>query len=150
MPNSEKRTPHVIVGADAFPLSNNLMKPYPHRLSRARRVVENAFGILANRFRVFHSAIRLTPDKVVTVVLACLALHNFLLKENKVEYTPKCAVTREDLATGQLMIPTKNQQNEHLAPLRYVRDRNNNEAKRLEKYFAITLMKKDLSPGKIE
>ena len=65
LPNDGRKLPYVIVGDDAFPLKTYLMKRYPHqhlsrekrtfnyRLSRARRVVENAFGILANRFRVF-------------------------------------------------------------------------------------------------
>jgi hypothetical protein len=59
--------PHVIVGDEAFPLKTYLMRPYPgskskgnneksifnYRLSIARRVVENAFGILSQKFPVF-------------------------------------------------------------------------------------------------
>ena len=62
-----------------------MMKPYPHRgLSnekrifnyRARRVVENAFGILANRFKV------LSPEVVDKIVLAYCTLHNLLTSNN--------------------------------------------------------------------
>eukprot|EP00795_Rhopilema_esculentum_P011147 gene11147-20031_t len=87
---SESALPFVIVADDAFPLQNNLMKPYPfrglsseqriynYRLSRARRVVENAFGILANRFRVFLSPLMISPENAEKVVLASCVLHNFL------------------------------------------------------------------------
>jgi hypothetical protein len=57
------------------------------RLSRARRVVENAFGILSNRFRVFLTTINLSPDKVESVVLAAVGLHNFLCEKNGATYT---------------------------------------------------------------
>lgn len=80
----------VIVADEAFPLKENLMKPYPakslddasrvfnYRLSRARRVSENAFGILVHRFRIFQSTIPLGPKKAEVIVLAAVALHNYL------------------------------------------------------------------------
>ena len=63
MTNEDKDTPFFLVGDDAFPLRTWMMKPFSHRgmsneermynyrLSRARRIVENTFGILAHRWR---------------------------------------------------------------------------------------------------
>ncbi|KAK5639766.1 hypothetical protein RI129_010577 [Pyrocoelia pectoralis] len=98
LPGRTKPLPFVIVADAAFPLSYNILKPFPfrnmsehqrifnYRLSRARRVVENAFGILANRFRILLNTINLKPDKVETITLTCLALHNLLITKNISNY----------------------------------------------------------------
>lgn len=82
--------PYVVVADDAFPMQTHLMKPYPYqtnsaekqlfnaRLTRARHVVEHAFGILSNRFRVFLTHINLKVDTVEKITFACCVLQNFL------------------------------------------------------------------------
>lgn len=60
------------------------------RLSRGRRVVENAFGMLANKFRVFHRPIAITTDTIDVVVMACCALHNFLRTHIPLDADPDC------------------------------------------------------------
>lgn len=81
---------HVIVADEAFPLKPYLLRPYPgrrlptdkrifnYRLSRARRISENAFGILSQRFRVFQRTLQVQPSVVDKVVKAACALCNYL------------------------------------------------------------------------
>ncbi|XP_057294525.1 uncharacterized protein LOC130623036 [Hydractinia symbiolongicarpus] len=76
--------PYYLVGDDAFPLQQWLMKPYPgqgikenqlifnYRLSRARRVIENAFGILAARWRVFMNPLQTNVNNAETIVKATI------------------------------------------------------------------------------
>ena len=47
-------------------------------LSRARKTVENGFGILVSRFRIFHTKISLQPGNASKIVLCCCVLHNIL------------------------------------------------------------------------
>lgn len=88
---SSIQTPYVIVADDAFSLTTYMMKPYSfrnqdvgqrifnYRLSRARRMVESAFGIMAARFRVIRTNIELSENNTKSCVLAICALHNWLM-----------------------------------------------------------------------
>ena len=107
--------PYFLLGDEAFALDQNLMKPYPHRsangdekvfnyrLSRARRIIENAFGILCARFRVLLKILELDVINVIEVVRACIALHNFLLTKKDTHYAPTGFMDTED-EDGQVVL----------------------------------------------
>ena len=58
-------------------------KIYNYRHSRACRCIENAFGILSQRWRIFLKPSKASVKNVENYTLACLALHNYLrLTEN--------------------------------------------------------------------
>ncbi|KAL4113004.1 hypothetical protein QTP88_016713 [Uroleucon formosanum] len=91
LPGRTVKSPYVFVGDDAFPLLRNILKPYPgiqekgsanrvfnYRLSRARRTLENVFGILSSVFRVFRKPLLLDPEKATNVTLAAIYLNNYL------------------------------------------------------------------------
>jgi len=99
-----KSIPFTFISDDAFPLHRNIMKPfkpirkgqpltneervYNYRLSRARRVVENAFGILCARWICLARTMFVKPDRAQKIVAACCSLHNYLLKESRNDYCP--------------------------------------------------------------
>ena len=95
----EKTTPYFFVGDDIFALKPWLLKPYSgkcdtqqeifnYRLSRARRTIENSFGIMAARWRILRKPIRADVKTVDWIVKACVALHNYLLTTDNARYHP--------------------------------------------------------------
>ena len=90
LPGDDRDMPYFTVADDTFVLRTWLKKPFSGRnlndqqwifncrLFRARWVVENAFGILANCFRCLLTIMAREPNNVMLVVLACVALHNII------------------------------------------------------------------------
>jgi hypothetical protein len=105
----------VFVADEAFALTENILKPFPrkdltqekqifnYRLTRAQRCVENAFGVLAARFRIFHTTIHMQPSKVDDIVMACAVLHNFLGRNHGTQCTQGSMLDREDLEDASVV-----------------------------------------------
>ena len=100
--------PYALVGDDIFGLKPWLMKPYPgkyldetkriynYRLSRARRTIENSFGIMAARWRIYQRPIRASVQTVEKIVKATLCLHNYLRLTENACYLPSGFVDSEN------------------------------------------------------
>lgn len=108
--------PFVFVGDEAFPLMKNLMRAYPkkkltesrrifnYRLCRARRVVENAFGILATRWRVYKRPIECKVELADKVVKATCVLHNYFI-ENSDTYANNTAIRVTNPTESDQLLP---------------------------------------------
>lgn len=103
LPKNNFSFPISFVADAAFPFKENIMRPYPghmllesksvfnYRLSRSRRVIENAFGILVSRCRVLVTTLNLNcnPQNAEKVTLDAVALHNFTISDtNEISYYP--------------------------------------------------------------
>ncbi|XP_067120253.1 uncharacterized protein [Centruroides vittatus] len=99
--NGEYSLPYVFIAGEEIEMTSCILQPYSYRqvtaqkqlfnfrLSRARNVVENAFGLLANAWRVLNNTILFPPDKVKKIILTCCILHNILIRR-KVACYLKC------------------------------------------------------------
>lgn len=98
IPGTKKIIPYFFIGDDAFALSDNIMKPYPrgrnlsvkervynYRICRARRVIENAFGIMSSIFRILRRTMEISVINTEVIVKACCVIHNYL-REKKINY----------------------------------------------------------------
>lgn len=143
LPQTDLLLPNVILGDEAFALTNSMMKPYPrqqslhdkskaiynYRHSRARRTTENAFGILSSYFRIFFTPIQTTPEKIDKIILASCILHN-LMREEKISSPSESTFDNTD----DIVLPTEN-----LVPISNTMGRPTNEGtnirEQLKAYF---------------
>lgn len=78
------------MGDEEFGLSHNVMRPYSgknlpikkiafnYRISRARRFIECAFGIMSNKWKIFHRPLNVSENFAENIIKACVLLHNFV------------------------------------------------------------------------
>lgn len=139
LPGTTIPVPHVFIGDEGFKLQPYLMRPFPRdsvvgdaqkreynkRHCRARRVVENAFGILAQKWRIFFRPIECDIDTAVQVVKAACSLHNF------VRANTKKVTTSEESSENDIMAQPLNA----FVPIARVRERTCNEAHTIRNHF---------------
>lgn len=144
---TNKQFPYVFLGDEAFQLMPNFMKPYNrsdltdekrvfnYRLSRARRIVENAFGILTSRFKIFQKNIKFAPNKARKIVMACCHLHNYLSKINIRYYIQHGDVDYENTTTGTIEPGLWREGTQQLPDLQRQRGNSAVEAKKIRDDF---------------
>ncbi|XP_074036719.1 uncharacterized protein, partial [Leptinotarsa decemlineata] len=145
--NSEKLLSFVFVADEAFTLRKDFLKPFSrkdlnnekkifnYRLSRARSKVENAFGILSNRFRIFHTAISFNLEAIDRIVMATCVLHfcNYLRRKRGIVYAPDNNLYKENTVTGTIEWGL---QATHFLPLQQnLNQRVNNDAKQVGELY---------------
>lgn len=150
---ADKEIPYVFVADEAFPLTHRIMKPYSglhdkgtiqrkfnYHLSRARRVVENVFGIISVVFRVLRKPMLLEPEKAKYVVMATVCLHNFLRQNtSRNTYNPPGTFDQEDSAGNVIPGTWRNDCNNALSsfvPIRSIARKTSMEAKQVRDHFA--------------
>ena len=113
LPGTDIETGHAFIGDEAFPLKKYMIRPYSrrdltdsarvfnYRLSRARRTIENAFGILVSRWQILTKRICCSEENASSLVKAMVCLHNFIMSENgqhNTLYCPPDLIDQEDAA----------------------------------------------------
>ena len=87
LPGRENPLPYLIVGDEAFPLKNLILQDNwicPKEFLTIKRVVENVFGILASRFRVFKSTIDMEPENCFSLLCSPRFSSNENLVKSKI------------------------------------------------------------------
>ena len=81
--------PYFLVGDEIFPLQNWLMRPYS-----GKALINDQQKIF--NYRLFQTPINATHEKVEKIILAAVALHNYLRQRDNANYTHVGFVDSED------------------------------------------------------
>ncbi|XP_013188643.2 uncharacterized protein LOC106133455 [Amyelois transitella] len=132
LPYRTKAIPYFFVADSAFALDKHVMKPYSgnhskgtperifnYRLSRARRIVESAFGIASSIFRVLRKPMILKPEVAEVVVMSIIHLHNYLKQNATDSYT-----TNSNMYINQSVPNLTSLSNIQTSQIRYSREIN--------------------------
>ncbi|KAK5639055.1 hypothetical protein RI129_011547 [Pyrocoelia pectoralis] len=102
LPNDGPCLPYVFIADEAFQLTEHMMRPYPrhrngvlsidkrvfnYRLSRARRVIENSFGILTAKWRIYRKPLNTSMTTAIAIVQGTICLHNLIIMNEKIPRT---------------------------------------------------------------
>lgn len=130
LPGSDIAFPHFLIGDEAFSLKPYIMRAYPgkklndqqrifnYRLNSVRRIIENSFGLLSQRFRIFRTEIIAQREKVCQIVQTAICLHNFLIVNRGV--TPEGSSSASSDGLGDIRLATSNHSSR---PTRNLRDK---------------------------
>lgn len=114
--SSDVALPYVLVGDEAFALSEHLLRPFGgqnlsvikrifnYRLTRARRFVECTFGIFSNKWQIFHRPLNVSKEFAKDIVKAGVILHNLVRERDGFRNNDMYV----DIPTGGLQNITQN------------------------------------------
>jgi hypothetical protein len=108
------KLPYVILGDQGYPLKDYLMRlygtdnaafcheiaAYNYRHSRARRMVECAFGILVSKCRCLKTELQVLPEHMDKLVLTACLLHNLIIDKESIDEAAVQKITSSNAAEG--------------------------------------------------
>lgn len=124
LPNSSSVLPYFFISDGAYSLSENIIKPYPQkkmtamernfnrRLSRARVVVENAFGYTSQVFQIYYTTIDIPPHVADKIVKSTCVLHNMLIDKGQKNFAATIAIDA-DKNEDEALVPLQNDNDVH-------------------------------------
>lgn len=128
LPSYPIAVPYVFIGDEAYPLLNNLMRPFNRRnldvekeyfnmrLSRARRVVECAFGIISAKFRILWKPMETSPESADKIIKCICILHNIIIDKEGI------SIDDEEFSSKSNKFGTQRENNRPTATASLIRD----------------------------